>query len=124
MDDPLNKETADLQKRLAELDRERAALLAALEQLKLRSQTAAQPRLPMQTAGDISTTTTAQSNAEKVTLFHSLFRGRDDVFPAGGKIQIQIRSATLLRATTNGFVVSARSRGSNVATALTRHSCQ
>ena len=35
----------------------------------------------MQTAGNISTTTTAQSNAEKVALFHSLFHGRDDVFP-------------------------------------------
>ena len=81
MDDPLNKETADLQKRLAELDRERATLLTALEQLKLRSKAAAQPGLPMQTAGDISTTTTAQSNAEKVALFHSLFHGRDDVFP-------------------------------------------
>jgi hypothetical protein len=81
VDDPLNKETADLQKRLAKLDRERAALLTALEQLKLRSKTAAQPTLPMQTAGDISTTTTAPSNAEKVALFHSLFHGRDDVFP-------------------------------------------
>ena len=81
MDDPLNKETADLQKRLAELDRERAALLTALEQLKLRSKAPAKPTLPMQTAGNISTTTTAQSNAEKVALFHSLFHGRDDVFP-------------------------------------------
>ena len=80
MDDPLNKETADLQKRLAELDRERASLLTALEQLKLRSKAAAQPALPMQTAEDISTTT-ALSNAEKVALFHSLFHGRDDVFP-------------------------------------------
>jgi len=81
VDDPLNKETADLQKRLAELDRERAALLTALEQLKLRSKAPAKPTLPMQTAGNISTTTTAQSNAEKVALFHSLFHGRDDVFP-------------------------------------------
>jgi len=81
VDDPLNKETADLQKRLAELDRERATLLTALEKLKSRSKTAAQPTLPMQTAGDISTTTTVQSNAEKVTLFHSIFHGRDDVFP-------------------------------------------
>ena len=80
MDDPLNKEAADLQRRLAELDRERASLLAALEQLKLRSKAAAQPTLPMRTAGDISTTT-ALSNAEKVALFHSLFHGRDDVFP-------------------------------------------
>ena len=80
MDDPLNKETADLQRRLAELDRERASFLTALEQLKLRSKAAAQPTLPMQTAGDISSTT-ALSNAEKVALFHSLFHGRDDVFP-------------------------------------------
>ena len=80
MDDPLNKETADLQKRLAELDRERASLLTALEQLKLRSKAAAQPTLPMQTAGDISSKTPL-SNAEKVALFHSLFHGRDDVFP-------------------------------------------
>ena len=80
MDDPLNKETADLQRRLAELDRERASLLTALEQLKLRSKAAAQPTLPMQTAGDISSKTPL-SNAEKVALFHSLFHGRDDVFP-------------------------------------------
>ena len=80
MDDPLNKETADLQRRLAELDRERASLLTALEQLKLRSKAAAQPTLPMQTAGGISTTTPL-SNAKKVALFHSLFHGRDDVFP-------------------------------------------
>jgi hypothetical protein len=80
VDDPLNKETADLQRRLAELDRERASLLTALEQLKLRSKAAAQPTLPMQTAGDISSKTPL-SNAEKVALFHSLFHGRDDVFP-------------------------------------------
>ena len=36
MDDSLNKEIADLQKRLAELDRERASILSALEHLKLR----------------------------------------------------------------------------------------
>ena len=35
---------------------------------------------PSQTAGDVATTT-ALSNAEKVALFRSLFRGRDDVFP-------------------------------------------
>lgn len=34
----------------------------------------------MQTAGDISSKTPL-SNAEKVALFHSLFHGRDDVFP-------------------------------------------
>lgn len=80
VDDPLNKEIADLQRRLAELDRERASLLTALEQLKLRRMTEAQPTPPLPTAGHIATTT-ALSNAEKVALFHSLFHGRDDVFP-------------------------------------------
>ena len=122
MDDPLNKETADLQKRLAELDRERASLLTALEQLKLRSKAAAQPALPMQTAEDISTTT-ALSNAEKVALFHSLFHGRDDVFPRRWENSKTNKVATHLRAITNGFAVSARSHGSNAATAPIRHSC-
>ena len=36
MDDSLSKEIADFQKRLAELDRERANVFSALEQLKLR----------------------------------------------------------------------------------------
>jgi superfamily II DNA or RNA helicase len=81
VDDPLNKEIADLQMRLAELECERTSLLTALEQLKLRLRmTEVQPTPALQTVGDIATTT-ALSNAEKVTLFHRLFRGRDDVFP-------------------------------------------
>jgi hypothetical protein len=36
VDDTLNKEIADLQQRLVELDRERASILAALEQLRQR----------------------------------------------------------------------------------------
>lgn len=80
MDDPHKKEIADLQRRLAELDRERASLLTALEKLQLRRKIEAPPTSPLQTVGDIATTT-ALSNAEKVALFHSLFHGRDDVFP-------------------------------------------
>ena len=80
VDDPLNKEIADLEMRLAELECERSSLLTALEQLKLGRMTEVQPTPPLQTVGDIATTTTL-SNTEKVTLFHTLFRGRDDVFP-------------------------------------------
>ena len=80
VDDPLNKEIADIQRRLAELDRERASLLTALEQLKLRCANEAQSTRPLQAVGDIATTT-ALSNVDKVALFHSLFHGRDDVFP-------------------------------------------
>ena len=73
-------EIADLQKRLAELDRERESVLTALEQLKLR----AEPELQAAPSSKLMTgeaATMALSNADKVTLFRSLFRGRDDVFP-------------------------------------------
>ena len=80
VNDPHNTEIADLQRRLAELDRERASLLTALEKLQLRRKKEAPPTTPLQTAGGIATAT-ALSNAEKVALFRSLFHGRDDVFP-------------------------------------------
>src|ERR1700687_2076696 len=80
VDDSNNKEMTDLERRLAELDRERASVLTTLEQLKLRRTADMQPTPPPHMVGDVATTT-ALSNAEKVTLFRSLFRGRDDVFP-------------------------------------------
>ncbi len=79
VDDFSDKEIADLQSRLAELDRERASVLAALEQLKQRRIVEARPTPVSQISGVASPT--AFSNAEKVALFRSLFRGRDDVFP-------------------------------------------
>jgi superfamily II DNA or RNA helicase len=79
-DDSINKEIVDLRKRLAELDRERASVVSALDQLNQHSSAEVQSTPPSQTAGDAATTT-AMSNAEKVALFRSLFRGRDDVFP-------------------------------------------
>src|SRR5438552_2086452 len=80
LDDSGNKEIADLQNRLAELDRERASVLAALEQLKPSPTVELQPTPTSQLAG-VMANPTALSNAEKVALFRSLFRGRDDVFP-------------------------------------------
>lgn len=79
VDDSSDKEIADLQSRLAELDRERASVLTALEQLKQRLIVEAQPTPVSQTVG--VAVPTVFSNAEKVALFRSLFRGRDDVFP-------------------------------------------
>ena len=80
VDDFPDKEIADLQNRLAELDRERASVLAALEQLKRRRTVEVQPT-PTSQMADVVASPTALSNAEKVALFRSLFRGRDDVFP-------------------------------------------
>src|SRR5262245_57889164 len=78
-DESSDIEIADLQNRLAELDRERASVLAALEQSKQRRIVGAQP-MPTSQIADVASVT-ALSNAEKVALFRSLFRGRDDVFP-------------------------------------------
>src|SRR5712692_172535 len=80
VDDSPDKKIADLQNRLAELDRERASVLATLEQLKQRRTVEAQPTPTSQMAGVVASPA-ALSNAEKVALFRSLFRGRDDVFP-------------------------------------------
>src|ERR1700722_19988217 len=71
-------EIASLKKRLAELDVEREGLLASLEQLQQRNNS--EVKLSSQ-ALNAASAATALSNAEKVMLFRSLFRGRDDVFP-------------------------------------------
>jgi len=80
VNDSPDKEIADLQGRLAELDRERASVLAALEQLKRRPTVEVQPT-PTSQMADVVAGPAALSNAEKIALFRSLFRGRDDVFP-------------------------------------------
>jgi superfamily II DNA or RNA helicase len=80
VDDTPDKEITDLQDRLAELDRERASVLAALEQLKRRPTVEIQST-PTSQMADVVAGPAALSNAEKVALFRSLFRGRADVFP-------------------------------------------
>ena len=66
-DNSISKEMVDLQRRLAELDRERASVLTALEQLKFRHAAEAQSKPPAQSVLDVATITT-MSNAEKVAL--------------------------------------------------------
>jgi superfamily II DNA or RNA helicase len=80
VDDFRNKEIADLRRRLAELDQERASVLTKLEQLKQQRTAEVSPAPPVETVAGAATAP-ALSNAEKVALFRSLFRGRDDVFP-------------------------------------------
>jgi hypothetical protein len=79
-DDSRDKEIAHLQERLANLNRERATVLASLEQLTKPPTVVVQSTPTSQIEG-IGAGAKALSNAEKVALFHSLFRGRDDVFP-------------------------------------------
>jgi len=79
-DDSLSKEIAELQKRLAELDRERANVLTAIEQLQHRPVPKVEHASACRDEGN-APRGTALSNTEKIELFRSLFRGRDDVFP-------------------------------------------
>jgi superfamily II DNA or RNA helicase len=79
-DASFSKEIADLRKRLAELDRERAVIFAAIERLQERQSAEAQPTSGPQDVGNTARPTPL-SNPEKIGLFRSLFRGRDDVFP-------------------------------------------
>jgi superfamily II DNA or RNA helicase len=78
-DNTTKKSIADLQRRLADIDRERADVIAALEQLERNADEGLQATIT-QAATD-SVRQTALSNSEKVALFGSLFRGREDVFP-------------------------------------------
>jgi superfamily II DNA or RNA helicase len=78
-DNTTAKEIADLQKRLADIDRERADMIAALEHLE-RYAAAGQHATITQATKD-GVRQSALSNSEKVSLFRSLFRGREDVFP-------------------------------------------
>ncbi len=71
---------ADLERRLVELDRERVGILTALEQLKKRTAVEEQRTISPQMMGTTGNSA-ALSNSEKITLFRSLFRGREDVFP-------------------------------------------
>ena len=96
IDDAPSEEIADLQKRLAELDQERASVLTALQQLSQRRTAEVQATPPSQTVRDVATTT-AMSNAEKVALFRSFFRGRDDVFPRSGAPSVQSKLLNVMQ---------------------------
>ena len=75
--DDIDREIAALKDRLTRLDRERLELadrLSALEHARARKPANRQPLLG-------ACVTTASSTAEKIALFRSLFRGREEVFP-------------------------------------------
>lgn len=78
-DDTTRKSIADLQKRLADIDRERAEVVAALEQLERNAAAERQATITQATTDSVKQA--ALSNSEKVKLFRSLFKGREDVFP-------------------------------------------
>ena len=68
------------EKELATLDAKRAALQKRIEQLRVQRQSIADEQFPFDRV--LEPIVTNESNQEqKIALFRSLFRGRDDVFP-------------------------------------------
>jgi hypothetical protein len=76
--DTILQEIAREEERLAELERAREEARARRESLQseLEGARVVAPALPLTTSGKIP-----QTPAEKVRLFRSLFRGREDIFP-------------------------------------------
>ena len=78
----LDNEIAELEERLASLDRERQSIQAALSDLRERREAElALANIPPEPVANDASVTMASSPADKVALFRSLFRGRTDVFP-------------------------------------------
>jgi hypothetical protein len=121
VDDSSSKEIADLQKRLADLDRERANVLAALEQLKGRAAAQVQPTIA-KVAGAVASKAVL-SNSDKVALFRSLFRGRDDVFPRRWENSKTGKSGYAPACRNEWIRAPVRNPGSSAATARTKHLC-
>ena len=65
---------------LAVLDEKRKALQARIEQLKGQKQLIADEQLPFDRLSE-SNVTNNSTQEQKITLFRSLFRGREDVYP-------------------------------------------
>ncbi len=80
-DDQVPSTVAELQRRLDALESEKLEILAELARLQQRQHVADVGALvrPMVAAGPI--VTAASDSVAKITLFRSLFRGREDVFP-------------------------------------------
>lgn len=77
--DSLAKEIAEQEAKLATLYRERAAVRSQLEQL--RTELSALDSGKDRRDAAPSSSRSSMTSAEKVALFRSLFRGRDDVYP-------------------------------------------
>src|SRR3990172_4835782 len=80
----LRKKIADEEARLDRAEKERTEALAKLQELKGRLAVEDSPPTPPKRVPSDSLpfpSKTPSTHAEKVALFRSLFRGREDVFP-------------------------------------------
>ena len=77
---PIDAQIQSAEQELAVLDEKRKALQARIEQLKGQKQLIADEKLPFDRLSE-SNVTNNSTQEQKITLFRSLFRGREDVYP-------------------------------------------
>jgi hypothetical protein len=80
-DDQAPSTVAELQRRLEALESEKRGILAELTRLRQPQRVADAGALARPPVAAALTVTAASDSAAKITLFRSLFRGREDVFP-------------------------------------------
>jgi hypothetical protein len=78
--DEINRLIAATEAELAELESSRSKLLLRAAELQHEKATLLQPSIPLD-VNDTPTVTNQSSQDEKIILFRSLFRGRDDIYP-------------------------------------------
>ena len=77
---PIDAQIQSAEQELASLDEKRKALQARIEQLKGQKQSIADEQLPFDQLSQ-SNVTNDSTQEQKIALFRSLFRGREDVYP-------------------------------------------
>ncbi len=77
---PIDAQIQSAEQKLAVLDEKRKELQARIEQLKGQKQSIADEQLPFNQQSE-SNITNESTEKQKIALFRSLFRGREDVFP-------------------------------------------
>jgi len=79
--DEIDRLIAEAKSELAELDSRRSVLLARLAGLQQEKSAQFQPIEALGQNGDQPSVTNQSPQEEKIALFRSLFRGREDVYP-------------------------------------------
>ena len=77
---PIDSQIQSAEQELAALDEKRKELQARIEQLKGQKQSVADEQLPFDRLSR-SKVTNDSTQEQKIALFRSLFRGREDVYP-------------------------------------------
>jgi superfamily II DNA or RNA helicase len=77
---PINEQIKAAEQELAALDAKRVALQERIKQLQSLKQSIADEQLPFNRQSQLNVTNDS-TDEQKITLFRSLFRGREDVYP-------------------------------------------